>query len=41
MRPAEGRVGTPFCPALPDIFTPSKKRDNSSGLLNPDVGLAF
>ena len=41
LRPAEGWVGTCFCPALPHIFTSSKNRDNSSGLHNPDVGLHY
>ena len=34
---AEGRIGTCFCSDSTPYFTPSKNRDNSSGLLNPDV----
>ena len=41
MRPAEGWVGTCFCSALPNIFTSSKNRDNSIGLLHPVVKPTF
>jgi hypothetical protein len=37
MRPARGRFGTCFCSVFTPYFTPSKNRDNSSGLLHPDV----
>ena len=41
MRPAEGRVGTCFCSASTPYFAPSKNRDNSSGLLHPNVKLQY